>query len=135
MYTVLNTCLAGHLKWKDDLLKKASEAFWRRQQDTPNLRKLVYGNGITCSSLNMVVQFVNRERIRILQFLTFVFSRNLEAGEDSDDEKDEVGGLFKVAKNSSRESREKKILQSARDCSIFHVGNIDDWESDVNEVF
>ena len=68
-------------------------------------------------------------------FSCIFLSQNLEAEEDSDDEKDEVGGLFKVAKKNLRESREKKILQNARDCSIFRVGNVDDWESDMNEVF
>ncbi len=36
----------GHLKWKDNLLEKASETFLRRQQETPDLSKLVYGQGI-----------------------------------------------------------------------------------------
>ncbi|KAH0623420.1 hypothetical protein JD844_006160 [Phrynosoma platyrhinos] len=31
------------LKWKEDLTRKAAEAFLRQQQSTPNLRKLVYG--------------------------------------------------------------------------------------------
>ncbi|XP_042315798.1 LOW QUALITY PROTEIN: ribosome biogenesis protein BMS1 homolog [Sceloporus undulatus] len=34
---------AGALKWKEDLTRKAAEAFLRQQQSTPNLRKLVYG--------------------------------------------------------------------------------------------
>nr|XP_060625039.1 ribosome biogenesis protein BMS1 homolog [Anolis sagrei ordinatus]XP_060625040.1 ribosome biogenesis protein BMS1 homolog [Anolis sagrei ordinatus] len=33
----------GALKWKEDLTRKAAEAFLRQQQTTPNLRKLVYG--------------------------------------------------------------------------------------------
>ena len=35
---------AGHLKWKENLLEKASEMFLKRQRETPNLRKLVYGD-------------------------------------------------------------------------------------------
>ena len=34
---------SGQLKWKDNLAQKAQEAFLRRQQETPNLRRLVYG--------------------------------------------------------------------------------------------
>lgn len=34
---------SGGLKWKEGLAKKAADAFYRRQQDTPNLRRLVYG--------------------------------------------------------------------------------------------
>ncbi|PIK42638.1 putative ribosome biogenesis protein BMS1-like [Apostichopus japonicus] len=33
----------GKLKWKENLVEKASAAFIRQQQNTPNLRKLVYG--------------------------------------------------------------------------------------------
>ncbi|KAJ8021440.1 Ribosome biogenesis protein BMS1-like [Holothuria leucospilota] len=33
----------GHLKWKENLAEKAEAAFIRQQQNTPNLRKLVYG--------------------------------------------------------------------------------------------
>lgn len=34
---------SGALKWKEDLSKKAAEAFLRQQQSAPNLRKLIYG--------------------------------------------------------------------------------------------
>ena len=34
---------AGHLKWKENLMEKTSEMFLKRQRETPNLRKLVYG--------------------------------------------------------------------------------------------
>jgi hypothetical protein len=33
------------LKWKENLAVKASEIFLKRQRETPNLRKLIYGNG------------------------------------------------------------------------------------------
>jgi len=36
------------LKWKENLAQKAAAAFLRRQQDTTNLQKLVYGNGRIC---------------------------------------------------------------------------------------
>lgn len=34
---------SGALRWKEDLSRKAAEAFLRQQQATPNLRKLIYG--------------------------------------------------------------------------------------------
>lgn len=40
-----DTCLSGALRWKEDLARKAMEAFQRRQRAAPNLRKLVYGTG------------------------------------------------------------------------------------------
>ncbi|XP_076349566.1 ribosome biogenesis protein BMS1 homolog [Tachypleus tridentatus] len=33
----------GHVKWKENLVQKAADSFYKRQQDTTNLRKLVYG--------------------------------------------------------------------------------------------
>ncbi|XP_012889212.1 PREDICTED: ribosome biogenesis protein BMS1 homolog isoform X1 [Dipodomys ordii] len=45
-YKEENNCsteTSGALKWKEDLSRKAAEAFLRQQQATPNLRKLVYG--------------------------------------------------------------------------------------------
>ncbi|OCT71985.1 ribosome biogenesis protein BMS1 homolog [Xenopus laevis] len=39
----LSSDTMGALKWKEDLKKKAAEAFLNQQQSVPNLRKLVYG--------------------------------------------------------------------------------------------
>lgn len=41
----LNFFFSGTLKWKENLAQKAAAAFLRRQQDTTNLQKLVYGSG------------------------------------------------------------------------------------------
>lgn len=38
-----STETSGALKWKEDLSRKAAEAFLRQQQTAPNLRKLIYG--------------------------------------------------------------------------------------------
>ncbi|XP_021107272.1 ribosome biogenesis protein BMS1 homolog isoform X2 [Heterocephalus glaber] len=38
-----STETSGAVKWKEDLSRKAAEAFLRQQQAAPNLRKLVYG--------------------------------------------------------------------------------------------
>jgi len=35
---------AGNVRWKADLAKKASQAFFRRMQAKPNLSKLVYSD-------------------------------------------------------------------------------------------
>uniref|UniRef100_A0A665TUP6 BMS1 ribosome biogenesis factor n=1 Tax=Echeneis naucrates TaxID=173247 RepID=A0A665TUP6_ECHNA len=53
--------------WKDNLHKKASEAFQRQQEAAPNLRKLVYGSGIIVSA------------------------------DDSEEVEEELGGLFRVS--------------------------------------
>ncbi|XP_046509916.1 ribosome biogenesis protein BMS1 homolog isoform X2 [Equus quagga] len=58
---------SGALKWKEDLSRKAAEAFLRQQQATPNLRKLIYG---TVTEDNE---------------------------EDDDDNREELGGLFRVS--------------------------------------
>ncbi|NP_001184133.1 ribosome biogenesis protein BMS1 homolog [Xenopus tropicalis] len=66
----------GALKWKDDLKKKAAEAFSRQQQSVPNLRKLVYGT----------VAEVQDDK------------------EDENDE-EQIGGLFHVSR-PDKESRQ-----------------------------
>ncbi len=53
---------------------------------------------------------------------------------DSDDDKDEVGGLFKVASKTAKDKKEKKMTANARDCSLFPAQNIKDWETDLEEV-
>ncbi|XP_022355088.1 ribosome biogenesis protein BMS1 homolog isoform X3 [Enhydra lutris kenyoni] len=65
-----STETSGALKWKDDLSRKAAEAFLRQQQATPNLRKLVYG---TVTEDNE---------------------------EEDGDTRDELGGLFRVSQPS-----------------------------------
>ncbi len=52
---------------------------------------------------------------------------------DSDDDKDEIGGLFKVVKKTKR-NEEKKSLLNGRDCSLFLPENIGAWEADMEEV-
>ncbi|XP_049750621.1 ribosome biogenesis protein BMS1 homolog [Elephas maximus indicus] len=62
-----STETSGTLKWKEDLSRKAAEAFLRQQQATPNLRKLIYG---TVTEDNE---------------------------EDDGDPREELGGLFRVS--------------------------------------
>uniref|UniRef100_A0A8C7BVD1 BMS1 ribosome biosis factor n=1 Tax=Neovison vison TaxID=452646 RepID=A0A8C7BVD1_NEOVI len=65
-----STETSGALKWKEDLSRKAAEAFLRQQQATPNLRKLVYG---TVTEDNE---------------------------EEDGDTREELGGLFRVSQPS-----------------------------------
>lgn len=44
-YLTLVLVLSGALRWKEELSRKAAEAFLRQQQATPNLRRLIYGAG------------------------------------------------------------------------------------------
>ena len=45
VYAFISWYSSGVLRWKENLAQKAAAAFLQRQQDTPNLQKLVYGNG------------------------------------------------------------------------------------------
>ncbi|XP_025773596.1 ribosome biogenesis protein BMS1 homolog [Puma concolor] len=65
-----STETSGALKWKEDLSRKAAEAFLRQQQATPNLRKLIYG---TVTEDNE---------------------------EEDGDTREELGGLFRVSQPS-----------------------------------
>ncbi|XP_006164576.1 ribosome biogenesis protein BMS1 homolog [Tupaia chinensis] len=62
-----STETSGALKWKEDLSRKAAEAFLRQQQAAPNLRKLIYGTVIEDNE------------------------------DDDDNAQEELGGLFRVS--------------------------------------
>ncbi|XP_056387373.1 ribosome biogenesis protein BMS1 homolog [Hyla sarda] len=76
---------AGALKWKEDLKKRASEAFLRQQQSVPNLRKLVYGTVVG----------------------------NEEEGDDDDNE-GELGGLFHVSRPDKESKRVTNALDCSK---------------------
>ncbi|KAG8435026.1 hypothetical protein GDO86_013115 [Hymenochirus boettgeri] len=71
----------GALKWKEDLKKKAAEAFLRQQQCAPNLRKLVYGT-------------VAEE----------------EEKKENEDAEDQLGGLFHVRRPDSESRKSSNAL-------------------------
>ncbi|XP_056627798.1 ribosome biogenesis protein BMS1 homolog [Triplophysa dalaica] len=87
---------AGALRWKEGLAQKATEAYLRQQRAAPNLRKLVYGTVVA------------------------------EEEEDSKDEEDELGGLFKV----SRPEKNKRVGADALDCSRFQPDSNHDWDQE-----
>ena len=67
-------CVTGPLKWKENLAQKAAEAFYKRQQSTPNLRRLVYGDGKRAANLlfcNWSPHLeVNQSKVKMLDWLT-----------------------------------------------------------------
>ncbi|XP_066304879.1 ribosome biogenesis protein BMS1 homolog isoform X1 [Branchiostoma lanceolatum] len=76
----------GALKWKENLSQKATDAFLRRQADTPNLRKLVYGR--------------------------------VAEDQSSDEEDDELGGLFK---RTTKKSEGRRGGPNDLDCAKFPI--------------
>ncbi|KPP77013.1 ribosome biogenesis protein BMS1-like [Scleropages formosus] len=86
----------GALRWKEGLAQKASEAFLRQQQAAPNLRKLVYGSVIE------------------------------EQNSPSDEDADEIGGLFRVSR--PEKSRSRRV--DAMDCSRFVPDSPHDWDQE-----
>ncbi|XP_062943446.1 ribosome biogenesis protein BMS1 homolog isoform X2 [Cynocephalus volans] len=109
-----STETSGALKWKEDLSRKAAEAFLRQQQVTPNLRKLIYG---TVTEDNE---------------------------EEDGDNREELGGLFRVSQpdreckhkadsldcsrflvEAPRDWDLEEVMNSIRDC--FVTGT---WEED-----
>ncbi|XP_022110222.1 ribosome biogenesis protein BMS1 homolog [Acanthaster planci] len=89
---------SGHLKWKENLLQKASQSFLRQQNSIPNLRKLVYGSGV---------------------------SQDDEG--DEGDEDDNLGGLFKVSRPDKDSKSKKRREMNNQDCSAFPVEHVRDW--------
>lgn len=79
-----STETSGALKWKEDLSRKAAEAFLRQQQTTPNLRKLIYG---TVTEDNE---------------------------EEDGDNGEELGGLFRVSQPASECKHKADSLDCSR---------------------
>lgn len=103
---IYSTETSGALKWKEDLSRKAAEAFLRQQQATPNLQKLIYGTGRQKSPRHVTE----------------------DDEEEEGDTREELGGLFRV----TQPTRECKHKAEALDCSIFHLEVPHDW--DLEEV-
>uniref|UniRef100_A0A8C6P7R5 BMS1 ribosome biogenesis factor n=1 Tax=Nothobranchius furzeri TaxID=105023 RepID=A0A8C6P7R5_NOTFU len=83
----------GALRWKEDLQQKAAEAFLRQQEAAPNLSKVVYGSGRVGFTV------------------------------DSDEEDEELGGLFRV----SRPHKSKRLQTNSVDCSRFPPDSSLNW--------
>ncbi|XP_045698124.1 ribosome biogenesis protein BMS1 homolog isoform X1 [Phyllostomus hastatus] len=98
---------SGALKWKEDLSRKAAEAFLRQQQATPNLQKLIYGTGRQKSPRHVTED---------------------DEEEEEGDTREELGGLFRV----TQPTRECKHKAEALDCSKFQLEVPHDW--DLEEV-
>ena len=93
------------LKWKDNLVQKASEAFYQRQTGKGNFRKLVYDPDIT-----------------------------EEKSDESDDdgEDNRWGGLFKLASDRRTQKQNTLSTKDHVDSSLFPVDKMQDWsKSDV----
>ncbi|EDO39967.1 predicted protein [Nematostella vectensis] len=81
--------ISDRLRWKENLWEKARDSFYRHQDTTPNLRRLVYGEAA-------------RETPRPVD----------DEGSDDDDV---IGGFFKV--KAKKKNKVHDMLQE-RDCSL-----------------
>ena len=55
------------------------------------------------------------------------------AGASDEEEDDEVGGLFKVARRKDMREKVNRVTANATDCSCFHFTDIRDWlQEDVS---
>ena len=87
-------------KWKADLAKKASEAFYQRQTGTKSLRKIVYGK------------------------------EEEPEENDENDEEDEIGGLFRVVNKEQTKKTTNSSGKDDIDCSKFSWSNLHDWNDE-----
>ena len=95
--------LSGHLAWKESLAQKAKEGFERRQTGTVHLQKLIYSD-------HLVPPTAEGE------------------GERKEEEGEEVGGLFRVAK------REQLSVLHNEDSSVLCQTLTRDWMTCVGVV-
>ncbi|XP_075279079.1 ribosome biogenesis protein BMS1 homolog [Opisthocomus hoazin] len=74
----------GALKWKEDLIQKAAQAFLRQQRSTPSLRKLIYGTAVE------------------------------DEDHESEDAGDELGGLFRVSRPDKASKQKANALDCSK---------------------
>ncbi|XP_044743641.1 ribosome biogenesis protein BMS1 homolog [Chrysoperla carnea] len=104
---------AGELKWKEDLPKKARDAFLNRQNRTQNLMKLVYGI------------FDERKKS--------IHENMVEENEDRED--DDIGGLFKVVTQDQRQKNLEKDTMNLQEISLYSTPTTvtRNWTTDENK--
>ncbi|XP_058911001.1 ribosome biogenesis protein BMS1 homolog [Kogia breviceps] len=101
-----STETSGALKWKEDLSRKAAEAFLRQQQTTPNLRKLIYG---TVTEDNE---------------------------EEDGDTKEELGGLFHVSQSASECKHKADSLDCSRfHVEVPHDWDLEEVMNSIRDCF
>lgn len=98
------------LKWKENLAKKARDAFLDRQKTTQNIMKLVYG----------------------------VFDKHNFATEEVENkDREEIGGLFHLVTHEQRRLKEEKEKLNITESSLFNTWNLPtrNWTEEENKVF
>ena len=65
-----------------------------------------------------------QRRIKCLQIIPIPVP---DAGNSEEEEDDEVGGLFKVARRKNMREKVNRVTANATDCSRFHIVDIRDW--------
>ncbi|KAF7648950.1 hypothetical protein LDENG_00149650, partial [Lucifuga dentata] len=97
----------GALRWKEGLRQKASDAFLRQQQATPNLQKHVYGA-------------VAEE----------------DESEEEEEEEEELGGLFRVSRpQKSRKFQADSLDCSRFDPDPAHNWDLEEMMNSVRDCF
>lgn len=100
------------LKWKENLAKKAEDAFLERQASTKNLMKLVYG------------KYESK------------FQKEAEEAKRVEDEQDDIGGLFRAASHDEQRKKIEKDSLNLEESSLFMPWNasVKNWLDFENKV-
>ena len=93
------------LKWKMNLAEHARQAFETHQRNNRNLMRVVYG--------------VDRNRVK--------------EDEKTQDENDEIGGIFRVVHEQQKQKIQERELQNQEEC-IFFPETQRDWLNEENKL-
>lgn len=107
-FNKFNLIQEPNVAWKEGLANKAREAYLERQSNSQNLMKLVYGK----------------------------FSKPDSDRPDSEDDEDQIGGLFRsVTKQQGELHKEKKNLDAQESSFFENYGGdgVRDWLSDLSK--
>ncbi|XP_066589377.1 ribosome biogenesis protein BMS1 homolog [Prorops nasuta] len=100
------------LKWKSNLAQKAQEGFLSRQRSNKNLMKMVYG------------VFENRK----------INGEEKTDEKETDDSKDDIGGIFKIVKEQQQQKIQDRELQNQEESSFYSLAAPRDWLEDNNRA-
>ncbi|CAH0768758.1 unnamed protein product [Bemisia tabaci] len=90
----------SNVNWKSNLAMKAADAFVERQNSSANLWNLVYGYN------------------------------PMDQSSDSEDNENEIGGLFRVVRQKQQSKLEEKDTMDSVDSSKFPIKQLKDWTNE-----
>lgn len=123
------------LKWKDNLAKKAQDAFLDRISSNQNLMKLVYGK---LALINPILLLKMCVFLGVFDTKFQKQAAETEAQQESDNEEEDIGGIFKKVSKQQQKLKSDKDNMNLMESSLMFPWNTatKDWtDEEVSVLF